>query len=268
MSEEYLATHFDLPAPMRFVSVLTRPPGYQTDFTHIGDHINFITSGALILSLGGETQTFGAGSAVFLPHGLRHRVESPTGYAQIGMELDPSMSDARGVTQLLIEAFGGRPERMMPGVTHETYLALKQLMLEEGSLPRLRLINLYEGILWECLDIRQRKNAPFRERLTRALAGTDPCRLNVGMLAERLHYSKGHTDRLFKQYLGITAAEYLSGLRLRAAMALLRETDRSLAEIAANTGFCDASHFINTFKKHYGVTPARFRGCRGGHFGP
>ena len=264
MHEEYYSTHFEFPEPMCFASVLTRPPEYRTDFTHVGDHINIVTSGSLKISIGGRTQMLGVGCAVFLPHGLRHHVESPTGYSQIGLELVPAVPDPRGVSALLAETFEGQPQTVSLTVTHEKYLTFKQLMLEEGTLVRLRLINLAEGLLLECLAGKRQRTEPFREQLRQVLNGVDMSSLNVGVLAERLHYSKGHTDRLFKQNFGVTATEYIAGLRLRTVMALLRETDLSLAEIAANNGFYDASHLICFFKKHCGMTPHAFRNRQNG----
>ena len=43
------------------------------------------------------------------------------------------------------------------------------------------------------------------------------------------------------------------------AAVLLRETDKSLSEVAADVGFTSQSHFIQKFKKHHGVTPKEYQ---------
>jgi AraC-like DNA-binding protein len=43
------------------------------------------------------------------------------------------------------------------------------------------------------------------------------------------------------------------------AAALLRGSDRSVAEVADQLGFSDASNFSKAFKRWYGVSPDRFR---------
>lgn len=76
-----------------------------------------------------------------------------------------------------------------------------------------------------------------------ALAGLSPQRFN----------------RVFKNAAGMTLREYLAHLRLTQAGRLLRETDRSIGEIAASLGFSDQSHFDRRFRRHYGRTPKQFR---------
>jgi AraC family transcriptional regulator len=36
-------------------------------------------------------------------------------------------------------------------------------------------------------------------------------------------------------------------------------TDDSIARIALDAGFADQSHFTRAFRRHHGVTPARYR---------
>ena len=48
-------------------------------------------------------------------------------------------------------------------------------------------------------------------------------------------------------------------VRINAAKTLLRTTDRRVTDIAAETGFCDHSHFIKTFRAATGMTPNEFR---------
>jgi AraC family transcriptional regulator len=45
----------------------------------------------------------------------------------------------------------------------------------------------------------------------------------------------------------------------RAKLLLQAGTGLSLAEVAAHAGFSDQSQFSQHFKRHFGVTPARFR---------
>jgi AraC-like DNA-binding protein len=49
---------------------------------------------------------------------------------------------------------------------------------------------------------------------------------------------------------------YLRGLRLDAAARVLSGTGKPLAEVAADAGFYDQSHFTRAFKARFGMTPA------------
>lgn len=68
-----------------------------------------------------------------------------------------------------------------------------------------------------------------------------------------------HLARVFKHHLGCTPGEYLRRRRLDRSRTLLRETQRSLTQIALRSGYADQSHFARSFKSGTGVTPGAFR---------
>jgi AraC family transcriptional regulator len=68
-----------------------------------------------------------------------------------------------------------------------------------------------------------------------------------------------HLSRMFRRYYGCTIAEYVRRLRVEAASVALAESNETLAEIAASSGFSDQSHFSNLFKRLMNVTPAEYR---------
>ena len=53
--------------------------------------------------------------------------------------------------------------------------------------------------------------------------------------------------------------EYLLRVRITAARTLLESTDRTIADIACETGFYDHSHFTRTFKRLIGASPGQYR---------
>lgn len=63
----------------------------------------------------------------------------------------------------------------------------------------------------------------------------------------------------FRKRTGYTISQYLSIKKMERAAVLLRETDKSLSEVAADVGFTSQSHFIQKFKKHHGVTPKEYQ---------
>ncbi len=65
--------------------------------------------------------------------------------------------------------------------------------------------------------------------------------------------------RLLKRFFGLTPSQYISKARISAASTFLRETDRTVAEIAAACGFEDHSSFTRAFRRVVGVTPTQFR---------
>ncbi|MDO4283770.1 MAG: AraC family transcriptional regulator [Eubacteriales bacterium] len=84
--------------------------------------------------------------------------------------------------------------------------------------------------------------------------------LTAAQLARLVYVSPQYLSRLFHRFLGCSVYEYLSAYRLGQAKTLLLTRPRmAVQEIAARTGFPDASHFTAVFRKAAGVTPREFR---------
>jgi AraC-like DNA-binding protein len=66
-------------------------------------------------------------------------------------------------------------------------------------------------------------------------------------------------NRQFRALLRMTPTEYLLTWRVEAARQMLVGTDHILAEIAADCGFADQSHFTKRFKRITGLTPLAYR---------
>ena len=83
--------------------------------------------------------------------------------------------------------------------------------------------------------------------------------ISVSQLARLIGTSTSKFTRAFIRTLSITPGKYINNIRLTAARQMLETTDKTLVEIAQETGFYDLSHFTRTFKKEFGKTPGRYR---------
>lgn len=83
--------------------------------------------------------------------------------------------------------------------------------------------------------------------------------LTVAKLAERLGVSRRRLERHFTAALGLGPQEAGRKVRLAHARNLLHSTDRTVSQIAAESGFADASHLIRAFRAEYGATPEAWR---------
>ena len=86
---------------------------------------------------------------------------------------------------------------------------------------------------------------------------TEPLRLSE--LAAEADVHPAHLTRVFRTQFGVSVGVYLRQLRLEWAARELIRPGGSLAGIAAAAGFADQSHFTRAFKRHTGMTPARYR---------
>lgn len=79
-------------------------------------------------------------------------------------------------------------------------------------------------------------------------------------LTAMAHYSAGHLNALFVQLFGVSVYQYLSRVRIQAAMKLLRNGDMLVKDVAAAVGFQDQLYFSRYFRKFTGRAPAEFAG--------
>jgi len=78
-------------------------------------------------------------------------------------------------------------------------------------------------------------------------------------IAQNSNLSRAECCRFFKRMTKLTPFEYLISYRISQSMALLRESDLSITEIAYEVGFGSVSYFIEKFKKQTNCTPKEFR---------
>lgn len=86
----------------------------------------------------------------------------------------------------------------------------------------------------------------------------DPA-LNVEMLASNVGMSRVHMHRKLKELTNQSARDFIRSIRLKQAANLLREKNLSISEVAYATGFSNLSHFSNTFRDFYGISPTEYK---------
>jgi AraC family transcriptional regulator len=83
--------------------------------------------------------------------------------------------------------------------------------------------------------------------------------IKLADLAALLDISQFHFSHLFKQTMGISPYQYLIQQRVERAKLLLKQTDRSVMEIALDCGFNSHSHLSKQFRQFTGMTPKAYR---------
>jgi AraC-like DNA-binding protein len=78
-------------------------------------------------------------------------------------------------------------------------------------------------------------------------------------LAAVAKLSEHHFLRSFKFATGMTPHQFVMAKRVETAEVLLRKSNLSIAQIAAETGFASQSHLTQTFTLRRGVTPFHYR---------
>lgn len=83
--------------------------------------------------------------------------------------------------------------------------------------------------------------------------------ISVEEAAALIKMSKSTFTRFFKQVTGDSFVVYLNRFRIARAQTLLKNTDKSIAEVSQETGFCDQSYFGAMFKRMVGRTPREYK---------
>src|SRR3982750_3782480 len=83
--------------------------------------------------------------------------------------------------------------------------------------------------------------------------------LTVDDLARAAGLSRAHFSRAFRAAFGESPHAYLLTRRLERAAALLRTTDRSVAEICLDVGLQSVGSFTTSFTRTYGMSPTAYR---------
>ncbi|MEM8668588.1 MAG: AraC family transcriptional regulator [Planctomycetota bacterium] len=84
-------------------------------------------------------------------------------------------------------------------------------------------------------------------------------RLSTSDLADMAGLSVSHFERRFRRAFGVSPRQYLVRIRVENAARLLRETDRSVLQIALDCGFYDHAHFSRSFRKIMQSSPSEYR---------
>ena len=94
-------------------------------------------------------------------------------------------------------------------------------------------------------------------------------RIDMKSLADRLSISQRSLNRRFVQACGTTPLRYLQQLRIHHACELLRDTNLSIADIAAEVGYQDLGYFSTLFRDRMTQTATDYRrSVRGKLFTP
>ncbi|OMF22130.1 GyrI-like domain-containing protein [Paenibacillus sp. FSL H8-0259] len=105
-------------------------------------------------------------------------------------------------------------------------------------------------------------NLDYRERIDKVIAyieehSSQPLKLDT--LAEISHFSKFHFSRIFTAMVGVTPMAFVNRKRIQHSLVLLTETNKTILEVAGQSGFESVSVFNAHFKRYYGCTPGSIR---------
>lgn len=83
--------------------------------------------------------------------------------------------------------------------------------------------------------------------------------ISIADLASSVYLSERHFRRQFEKIYQQTPKNYLTSIRLHAALQQLQRNEASITDIALSCGFSDCNHFSRVFRQSFGLSPTEYR---------
>ncbi len=88
-------------------------------------------------------------------------------------------------------------------------------------------------------------------------------KITLDSTAKMVYLSRSYFSKLFSEETGTTFSNYVIAVRIEKSKQLLLNSDVKLADVAYLVGFVDQSYYTKCFRKLVGVSPGKFRNCKG-----
>ncbi|MBL4937830.1 helix-turn-helix domain-containing protein [Clostridium sp. YIM B02515] len=110
-------------------------------------------------------------------------------------------------------------------------------------------------------DVNKTKKASvnYMERIIEFINVNYQEKLDLNTLSDLFFINPSALSRSFRKYTGVNFSEYVNNKRITEAKQLLKNTDISIMEICASTGYNNLPYFEKTFKAHIGLSPSKYR---------
>ena len=233
----------------------------------------YVLSGEIGASVGEKKLgTLGTGTLLYIPAGARYSISG--GYLRVAVisfglsgeefnlpssasadEFNPKLSQKCPATfdmPIHIDELESVCEDVVKicelFITDERYSIAKA-----EAILKLLLIRIAEASDENALPIRM---IDALDEYIRDHAGEEITNTEIGAI---FGYHPFYVSTVIKEKRGMTLRQYIIAYRLRLAKNLLRYTTKTVAEIAEEAGFTDASYFTKTFRATFGETPKEWR---------
>lgn len=219
------------------------------------NHINLVLSGKGIIEVNGETFNVSEGDIFFFKANL------PISYGPKSEKLVTRFYTFGGYAcESLFTLYEIPNFKIFNNQKFAISLSEFCKSAENGLSDEELSAKLYTLIIEFCTCIKGRSQPEKLERILEYIKKNIYKDISVNELCELADVSRGALFKLFSKNLGITPVHYINRSKIDLAKVYLESSPNlSVESIAFEVGFASTSYFIETFKKHEGITPAKFR---------
>lgn len=231
----------------------------QQPFSHFHYRLILVAKGEGVLKTRGKEYLLAPGTLFFAFPYQPYEIRSEDKFAFLYISFEGARAER------LLERFRVSEERMyFPefGHVYDFWMSAIQRIYPENAGAVTESVFMYTlSFLTEREADKEPRSQPDRfesviEYIERNFADPDLC---LGRVADLFFYNEKYLSSLFAKRMEMKFTDYLNTLRITRAKALLRESEKPLAEIAKASGYSDPFYFSKVFKKLVRETPSEYR---------
>ncbi|MCG9761890.1 AraC family transcriptional regulator [Pseudoalteromonas sp. Isolate6] len=252
----------------------------ERDLVNVEFYINtpcliYIESGReVITNRDNDTIELKAGSAIFLPQGLKLQSdfvkETESLKAYLVFFDDSVVVDYLSKLKKPLDCPNSAPTFCLLEGCNDFSAFFDSIIgdIKSPSYLNIKLQELLHLISWKDNQaifhsvLSSKRCIPPRRNLIRLLETLDVLHLTVGDLAHLSGRSLSSFNRDFKATYKVTPQKWLREKKLSQAKILLVEKELSVTQVALTMGYENVSAFIKAFKLQYGITPKQIKRCK------
>ena len=237
----------------------------------------YVFSGDVAASVNGEkTVHLGAGDLLFIPAGVKYRLkgkfleaalitfDTTSAYCEKKDKIPPVSVKDFDKTQChepLISPFDKPILLSQMESEGDSFNKICNLFISAEGAFRARASAIFKLVLLRIAETADESALPSRmveelDRYIRENYADDISNTEIGAV---FGYHPFYVSKVLKDKKGITLKQYIIKYKLKVAAALLENSEKTINEIAEETGFTDASYFTKSFKSVFGETPKEYR---------
>lgn len=246
---------------------------------HLGPHRQFtweltcIVKGCATRTVAGSSATASPGEVVLIPPETEHNWTFPQSYSEAcAITICFSTDLLRAIKSLfsemadVIDAILGHESAVV--YNGEVCEKLRRLMMSMVDMPQSarvpRFLELLSGLASACCERlgaeEVRSQTEVRMDRLRILCECNFERqLRLTDVARQLSMNKSALCRMIRHQKGQTFTEYLNSLRLQHAALNLKNSSKSVSEVAFEAGFSSVSYFNRLFRRYFNLSPTEYR---------
>ena len=226
----------------------------------------WVQNGTVRHHLPRSVETLNEGQLVFVGPGQAHAVQGRGAAAMVvSVSLHPDlMADLARRHKVLQGRFfwAEGPVTLRRDIRQMSELNRDALRLEKSDMGPLAAEAFLLPLLSDLARTATRLPENLPDWLLRAcIAAESPevFREGAAGLVAQTGYAHAHVSRSMRRYFGQTPSDFVNGIRMRHAARSLVTDAEPLAQIAADCGVPNLSHFHKLFRAHHGMTPLKYR---------